>query len=773
MSIGFTTGLKALYAAQLSLETAGHNIANAHIEGYSRQNVLLETDFSLSIAGVGYLGTGVKINGITRTVDELLEARLQKQNRSLGRLKEEASLLGQIEDLFNEPSEGGLSALFSKFFSSLNEMSLDPADPTTRSDVVMTGRLLTEGFNVLSNRLNGFRNDLEMEIANKIEKVNQLAEEIFEVTKKINTAVSSNMEANELYDKRNQLIKELNHLVDVDVQHNDNKRVTILLDGRILASDSLANQIEMSKTASGDVNFHMKNDPTVLNINDGELKALADEHQSRVPDLLAKLDTLAGQLAFAFNRIHATGIPLSGPFSMLKAENGVSDLDGDGILGNELLRESDLAFKPEAGSLFVTVTRSDTGEMERTEIQIDPDEQSLQDVADRIASVTHLNAFVDSRGRLAISADEGYAFDFSTRLNPAPDGENTFGSSAATIVGSAEFPVTLNAGDTLLINENGINLPPVTFGGGTYTAEEIAAEINGQTGLELASVQDGRLVIQSITPPLPGNVSTLQITDGVGNPTAALGLSTALESGSEMNVTVALDGSYTGETNTRWTFQASGTGTIGVTEDLTVSVYNESGDLLALLDVGAGYAPGDLIEVEDGVKVSFSSGDISEEAGDFFTTTLIADSDTGGLLASLGLNSFFTGSTAGDLSIREDLLESPEGIAAAQSVNPGDNANLLKLIALEQQALTGLNHYSVGDFYASAVGQLGLEKGRADDLYEIQELVMTNLENQRASVSGVSVNEELLNLEKYQQMLEAATRYLQVMNEVTQVLMSI
>jgi flagellar hook-associated protein 1 FlgK len=280
-------------------------------------------------------------------------------------------------------------------------------------------------------------------------------------------------------------------------------------------------------------------------------------------------------------------------------------------------------------------------------------------------------------------------------------------------------------------------------------------------------------VIQSITPPAPDDVSSLQISDGAGNPSAVLGLSTALELGAETGVSVTMEGAYTGDINTDWTFEASGTGTIGVTEDLSVSVYNASGDLVAVLDVGAGYAPGDLIEVADGVKVSFSSGEINAEAGDFFTATMIADSDTGGFLASLGLNSFFTGSTAGDLSVREDLAASPDLIAAAKSDNPGDNANLLELIALEQETLAGLNNHSAGDFYASTVGQLGLDKERADDLYEIQELVMNNLENQRASVSGVSVNEELLNLEKYQQMMEAATRYLQVMNEVNQLLMNL
>ena len=70
------------------------------------------------------------------------------------------------------------------------------------------------------------------------------------------------------------------------------------------------------------------------------------------------------------------------------------------------------------------------------------------------------------------------------------------------------------------------------------------------------------------------------------------------------------------------------------------------------------------------------------------------------------------------------------------------------------------------DYYSGVIGQLGLRKELADDLLDVQQMMMTNLENQRASISGVSIDEELLNLDKFQQMLEAATRFLQINHEV-------
>jgi len=235
---------------------------------------------------------------------------------------------------------------------------------------------------------------------------------------------------------------------------------------------------------------------------------------------------------------------------------------------------------------------------------------------------------------------------------------------------------------------------------------------------------------------------------------------------------VAMEGHYGGSSNTTWTFQASGTGTVGVTPGLTVTVTDASGNQVALLDVGEGYAPGDPIEVAEGVKVSFGSGDLDVLNNDAFDATMIADSDTGGLLAALGVNSFFTGSTASDINVRDAVIDDPSLISAALSANEGDNANVMRLAGLETKSISGLGSVSITGYYSAVVGKLGLDNAWAADMFEVQEILMTNLENQRASVSGVSIDEELLNMEKYQQVLEAAVRYLQVIDESTQIIMN-
>lgn len=666
-SIGTTTALKAIFAAQLSMQTTGHNIANANVEGYSRQSVLLTTDNPVIISGVGRLGTGVKASGIIRTADKMLEARINHQNQSLGRLEKETTLLSQVENLFNEPSDGGLSSLFNKFFSSLNAMSLDPVDPTLRSDVVIAGEIMADGFNMLSKNLNAFKDDVQLDIKGKVERINQLASQISEVNEKISMAHDLAAQPNELLDKRNQLVKEMNYIIDADMVENSAGQVSVLVDGRVIAGAGYTHDLVYATDVNGQGSIRLETDPTALQIRDGEIYELLDQQNNTVPNLLTEIDTMAGQLIYEFNKVHSTGVPLSGPFTVLRAENRVGDTNLDGDARNDPLNMAGLPFTPTSGSLFVSVTNKSTNEMMQYEIPFDPVVQNLNDLTSALNAIPNLGAYADPQGQLTIHANQGYGFDFSTQLDPKPDKTNSFGT-----------------------------------------------------------------------------------------------------------VDVTMEGAYTGAANTSYRFEAAGTGEIGVTAGLQVNVFDTvTGAQVGVLNVGPGYSPGDMIEVANGVKVSFGPGSIDQVAGDSFTSTMIADSDEGGLLSALGLNTFFTGSKASDMEVREKLKDDPTLIAGALSPYSGDNANVLRMAELETKKLSGLNNISAIDYYSSTIGQLGLDKQWADEMYEVQTDLMANLENQRASVSGVSIDEEMLNLEKYQQMLEASTQYLSVMNEVMDSLMAI
>ena len=109
-NIALNTGLKALLSARYVLDTIGHNISNANTPGYSRQRVDLAPGVPLAVRGL-MIGTGVDSVLVERSFNQLLGRRILAQTSVMGGLSSQLTNLSEIESLFGEPGEGGLSAL--------------------------------------------------------------------------------------------------------------------------------------------------------------------------------------------------------------------------------------------------------------------------------------------------------------------------------------------------------------------------------------------------------------------------------------------------------------------------------------------------------------------------------------------------------------------------------------------------------------------------------------------------------------------------------------
>ncbi|NRA94623.1 MAG: hypothetical protein HRU14_00285 [Planctomycetes bacterium] len=316
----------------------------------------------------------------------------------------------------------------------------------------------------------------------------------------------------------------------------------------------------------------------------------------------------------------------------------------------------------------------------------------------------------------------------------------------------------------------------VTFATGQFanmsaaSATEVAAAINSQITGATAEVSDGRVVIRSSS---SGTSSTLQLADGAGGPLATMGLSTALETGADIGVSVTMTGSYEGTEDLDLTFIPSATGTIGVSTDLQISVIDGQGNLVGMLDVGDGYAPGSELTLADGVTISFGPGELSAASGDRFSTRLVADSDTSDILVATGLGGFFTGSDAASMSVDGAILEDSDLLAAARDGNPGNNQNLLLLANVWESDADGLDGDSPDAFYRLLITELGADSARAEQTLETQMLVLHSLEARREEISGVNIDEELLQMERFQQMYAVAARFLQTVQEVNDILINL
>lgn len=779
-SIGLNTGLRALLSAQYVLDTVGHNIANANTRGYSRQRVDLSASLPLGVRGL-LVGTGVDVSSARRSVDVLLARRILGQLSVGGELDARYSGLSQLEGLLGELDGGGIGDDIDAFFGNLSELSTAPEDPILRTGAVQSALELTAHFNQLAAGLGGLENDAGDEIRTRVAQVNDLASRIARLNAEVGGMESTGLPANDLRDQRDRLIGELARHVDVTTQEATNGSVNVLVGGYLLVSSYRSNEL-LLEHGSDELHLRVKGAGGFVDPGGG-LGGLLQLRGSQLPAFGTELDRLARQLALQVNRAHSTAIPAGGGFTTLQATNPLQDMDGDGLLEDELVSNAGLPFDVASGAFYVNVVEEATGAVTKHRIDLVHTHTTVGQLVAGLNSVPRLSAGFDASGRLTLLADAGYRFDFSARLDADPDAAGTFGSARASL-GSSQGPFGLVDGDTLslTVDPSGAALPlTLTLSSADFadiseaTAEELAAVVNADPGAQAAGIVaqavDGRLFLQSA-----GVGSGVEFRLDGGTAAGALGwgaLAGSTITGHDNAVDVHVSGAYTGSADDVYTFRPSMDGTVGTTPGLTVDVLDSAGRVVASLDVGAGYVPGTALDVGQGVAVSFDLGELSATHGDLFALELVQDSDTTDVLVGLGLNALFVGDDAAGLAVRADLARDPALLATSRSGAAGDTTALLNMLDVESQAVPELEGVSLGQFYGNLVGGLGFQVSSALGAIESNESLIASLEARQQQVSGVNLDEELVDLLKFEQAFAAAAQYITVVNQIDDELLSI
>jgi flagellar hook-associated protein 1 FlgK len=147
--------------------------------------------------------------------------------------------------------------------------------------------------------------------------------------------------------------------------------------------------------------------------------------------------------------------------------------------------------------------------------------------------------------------------------------------------------------------------------------------------------------------------------------------------------------------------------------------------------------------------------------------------DTSGVLASLGVNTFFTGWRATDIDVNSVIIQKPALIAAAQGHILGDNRNALALAALRDQSVDELSGFSLSEYWNRHIEDFAIRLSQASQSVEADTVVRENLQAQQQSISGVNADEETINLIQYQRAYQASARFLSVVDEMIQTLLAL
>lgn len=126
----------------------------------------------------------------------------------------------------------------------------------------------------------------------------------------------------------------------------------------------------------------------------------------------------------------------------------------------------------------------------------------------------------------------------------------------------------------------------------------------------------------------------------------------------------------------------------------------------------------------------------------------------------------------GQIKINSSILNNPKNIAAAEVANNDGNGGIAnKMARLFDARFVELNDQSFMDYYSTTLNALGMEKVSSDKSVESSGSILQQLKNEKASYSGVSLDEEMTNVLKYQRSYDAAAKMIKVADEMMQTIL--
>lgn len=221
----FNIAKRGMEVQQKSLDVTSHNIANANTEGYTRQRARIETTRPYGMPSLsstveaGQVGTGAQVSAIERIKNNFLDYQVRNETSIFGYYENKSNILAQVEGIFNEPSDTGISSLLGKFYDSWQQLSKQPQSSNARTVVAQQTLALTDALNHTYGQLKSLKQDTQSLIKNNVTDINSMLNQINQLNKEIMSVENAGNSPNDLMDKRDLLLDQLSKKFGITVEN--------------------------------------------------------------------------------------------------------------------------------------------------------------------------------------------------------------------------------------------------------------------------------------------------------------------------------------------------------------------------------------------------------------------------------------------------------------------------------------------------------------------------------------------------------------------------
>ena len=317
MSGLLSIGMNALNANSAALQTIGHNIANANTAGYTRQTVRLESALGhLGMGGV--IGRGVHVAGVERVYSDFLSSQLNSTHAHQAADASRAEKLGILEMNFPNGS-AGLGMAIGDMLNSFSYVVAAPNDMTARTVVLTEAQNVADRLRATQTQFTDLAISTRSELEGKASQANTLLQNIAALNQQITRTQSSGQPSNDLLDRREQYVLDLNEYIQTTQVIQDNGSLTVFVANQAVVQGSKAGAISVIADAQDASlsRLQLQNGSALLKLDDqiiagGQLKGLLEFEQKDLSLAKNLIGRLAMTVGLAVNQQHMAGWDFEG-----------------------------------------------------------------------------------------------------------------------------------------------------------------------------------------------------------------------------------------------------------------------------------------------------------------------------------------------------------------------------------------------------------------------------------------------------------------------------
>jgi len=332
-------GYSGLNAAQVGINTVGHNISNAETEGYTRQRVITSAANPLD-AAFGKVGNGTEITNVKRIFDNFVFDRYSQVSSEKESSDYQKKMLEQLSTYFPEIDGVGIKADLAAYYNSWQTFSDNPNNDAIKVALAKQTEILARHITHTQNQVTSLQNQINEELAVNMNQVNDLASQLADLNKSIDVAEAGGAtSANDLRDQRNVIERSLSRLIgakvnqgqltaNIQVNGNANTRTgsyTLNVNGFNIVDGSSFHPLKISKTNNKegfyDISFERQDGvliPMEENISGGKIGAIlalrgktidattGTPTDGTIQNVVTQLDAFAKGLIESTNNLYAS-----------------------------------------------------------------------------------------------------------------------------------------------------------------------------------------------------------------------------------------------------------------------------------------------------------------------------------------------------------------------------------------------------------------------------------------------------------------------------------